>query len=153
METFSALLALCSGNSSVTGEFPTQRPVTRSFDILFDLHLHKRMSKQSWGWWFETPSCPLWRHGNVNLRTSQEWIAKTFHKCEKRHPFKFYAWNTCTPTAKGCILYSTKFRIPRSASHCPKYCCLGELDASVITSISVKQCLWKPKHIWKCVQY
>ena len=39
METFSLLLALCVGNSPVTGEFPSQRPVTRSFDILFDLHL------------------------------------------------------------------------------------------------------------------
>ena len=33
METFSALLAICAGNSPVTGEFPTQRPVTRSFDV------------------------------------------------------------------------------------------------------------------------
>ena len=45
METFSALLALCAGNSPVTGEFPAQRPVTRSFDILFDLRLNKRLSK------------------------------------------------------------------------------------------------------------
>ena len=36
METFSALLALCAGNSLVTGEFPAQRPVTRSFDVFFD---------------------------------------------------------------------------------------------------------------------
>ena len=27
--------------------------------------LNKRWSKQSWGWWFETPSRPLWRHCNV----------------------------------------------------------------------------------------
>ena len=40
METFSALLALCAGNSPVTGEFPPQRPVTRSFDIFFDLRLN-----------------------------------------------------------------------------------------------------------------
>ena len=39
METFSALLALCEGNSPVTGEFPSQRPVTRSFDVFFDLRL------------------------------------------------------------------------------------------------------------------
>ena len=69
METFSALLALCAGNSPVTGEFPAQRPVTRSFDIVFDLRLNKRLSKQSWGWWFETPSCPLWRHCNGSMRT------------------------------------------------------------------------------------
>ena len=37
METFSALLALCAGNSPVTGELPTQRPVTRSFDVFCDL--------------------------------------------------------------------------------------------------------------------
>ena len=43
MEAFSALMALCAGTSSVTGEFPGQRPVTRSFDIFFDLHT--RLSK------------------------------------------------------------------------------------------------------------
>ena len=66
METFSALLAPCAENSPVTGEFHAQRPVTRSFDILFDLRLNKRLSKQSWGWWFETLSRPLWRHSNVS---------------------------------------------------------------------------------------
>ena len=38
MDTFSALLALSVGNSSVTGEFPAQRPVTRSFDVFFDMN-------------------------------------------------------------------------------------------------------------------
>ena len=65
METFSALLAICAGNSLVIGEFPTQRPVTRSFDVFFHLRLNKQLSKQSWGWWFETPSRPLWRHCNA----------------------------------------------------------------------------------------
>ena len=65
METFSALLAICAGNSPVPGEFPTQRPVTRSFDVYFDLRPNKRLSKQSWGWWFEALSCPLWRRRNV----------------------------------------------------------------------------------------
>ena len=64
METFSALLAICAGNSPVSGEFPAQRPVTRSFDVFFDLRLNKRLSKQRWGWWSETPSDPLWRHCN-----------------------------------------------------------------------------------------
>ena len=41
---------------------PLTRPVTRSFDIFFDLHLKKLLSKQSWGWWLETPSRLLWRH-------------------------------------------------------------------------------------------
>ena len=39
METFSTLVALCAGNSPVNGEFPSQRPVTRSFDVFFDLRL------------------------------------------------------------------------------------------------------------------
>ena len=64
METFSALLAICAGNSPVPGEFPAQRPVTRSFDVFFDLRLNKRLSKQPWGWWFETPAWSLWRHRN-----------------------------------------------------------------------------------------
>ena len=46
METFSALLALCAGNSPVSGEIPSQRPVTRSFDVFFDLRLNKRLSEQ-----------------------------------------------------------------------------------------------------------
>ena len=48
MEAFSALLVLCAANSPVTGEFPSQRPVTRSFDVFFDLRLNKLLSKQSW---------------------------------------------------------------------------------------------------------
>ena len=64
METFSALLALCEENSPVPGEFPAQRPVTRSFEVFFDLRLNKRLSKQWWGWWFETLSRPFWRHRN-----------------------------------------------------------------------------------------
>ena len=65
METFSALLVLCAGNSPVPGEFPSQRLVTRSFDVFFDLCPNKRLSKQSWGRWFEKPSRSLWCHGNV----------------------------------------------------------------------------------------
>ena len=44
---------------------PHNGPVTRSFDVFFYLRLNKRLSKQSWGWWFETLSGPLWRHCNV----------------------------------------------------------------------------------------
>ena len=52
---------LC-GEITGPGEFPTQRPVTRSFDVFFDLRLNKWLSKQPWGWWFETPSWSLWRY-------------------------------------------------------------------------------------------
>ena len=57
--------SLC-GEFTGPGEFPTQRPVTRSFDVYFDLRLNKPLSKQPWGWWFETLSRSLWRHRNVN---------------------------------------------------------------------------------------
>ena len=63
--SFSALLARCAGNSPVTGEFPAQRPVARSFDVFFRLCLNERLSKQSRCWWFETLSRSLWRHCNV----------------------------------------------------------------------------------------
>ena len=74
MESFSALLALCAENSPVTGEFPTQRPMTRSIDVSFDLRLNKRLSKQSWGWWFVTPSCSLWRHCNGYQKVWLAWF-------------------------------------------------------------------------------
>ena len=47
METFAMLLAICAGYSLVTDEFPSQRPVMRSFDVFFDLRPNKRLSKQS----------------------------------------------------------------------------------------------------------
>ena len=74
METLSALLAICVGNSPVTGKFPAQRPVTRSYDVFFDLRLSKRLSKQSWGWWLETPSRPLWCH--LNDHRECHWLTK-----------------------------------------------------------------------------
>ena len=67
METFSTLLAFCVGNSPVTGKFPSQRPMTQSFDAFFDMHLNKHLSKQSICQWFVMPSCSLWHHCNVFL--------------------------------------------------------------------------------------
>ena len=29
-----------------------------AFDVFYDMRLNKRLSKQSWGWWFETPLRP-----------------------------------------------------------------------------------------------
>ena len=68
METFSALLALCEADRPITGGFPSQRPVTQSFDVIFDLHLNKRLSKQLRRWWFETPSRSFWCHRNEQNR-------------------------------------------------------------------------------------
>ena len=89
METFSALLVICTGNSPVPGEFPTQRPVTQSFDVFFVLRLNKRLSKQSWGWWLETLSRPLWGHCNgvmtkgMQSNDSPIYLQKTDHSSQR----------------------------------------------------------------------
>ena len=70
---------LC-GEFTGPGEFPTQRPVTRSFDVFFDLRPNKRLSKQPWGWWFETQSWSLWRQCNVDsalintMKSDTKWL-------------------------------------------------------------------------------
>ena len=107
METFSALLAICAGYSPVPGKFPTQRPVTRSFDVYFDLHPNKRLSKQSCGWWFETPSRPLWRHRNKftcpelntasnSCLTKQESRNLYRDKCSNRSKFAVFFFHPIT---------------------------------------------------------
>ena len=62
---------LC-GEFTGPGEFPAQRPVTRSFDVFFDLRLNKRLSKQPRGWWFDALSWSLWRHRNEISQVSPQ---------------------------------------------------------------------------------
>ena len=88
MEQFSALLAFCEGNSPVAGEFPTQRSVTQSFDVLFDLRHNKQLSKQSWGWWFEMPLCPLWCQCN----TTWVLVEQHVHANIKENTKTLYHW-------------------------------------------------------------
>ena len=101
MEPFSSLLAICAGNSPVPGEFPTQMSVTRSFDVFFDLRLNKRLSKQSWGWWFETLSRPLWRHCNINLLRGYAILMAIVGARPSHwgHTFQIWIWS------KGCDCY------------------------------------------------
>ena len=115
METFSALLAICAGNSPVTGEFPAQRPVTRSFDVFFDLRLNERLSKRSWGWWCETPSRPLWRHSNApNVRCMLAYIHKKalnrLHELELENSlfdtYKYTSYMTRSRWSKKLYKYS-----------------------------------------------
>ena len=108
METFPTLQAICAGNSVVTGEFPAQRPVTPSFDVFFDLRLNKRLSKQSWGWWFETLSRPLWRSSNVtNIHDDViVYDKKTHQACRRRYMFVWFTWtNLCSRTHKYDLLF------------------------------------------------
>ena len=65
MENISRVTGLLCGKFPATGEFTAQRPLTRSFDVFFDLSLNKELSKQSWGWWLETPSCSLLHQCNA----------------------------------------------------------------------------------------
>ena len=69
METFTALLTICEGNSLVTGGFPSQKPVTPSFDVYFMCASTNDSVKPSRRRWFETPPCSLWRHCNDWLMT------------------------------------------------------------------------------------
>ena len=69
-----------------SGEFHSQRPATQSFDVFFDLRLNKRFSKQSWGWWFETPSHSLWRHCNIFGRYNKSTIYQ--NECFMKSAFR-----------------------------------------------------------------
>ena len=97
METFSALLAICTGNSPVPGNFPAQRPVTRSFNVFFDLRPNKRLSKQSWGWWFATQCFPWWRHRN---------LFAVFHPC-----FGMCRWYRCSTSGSTITVLSNSSMI------------------------------------------
>ena len=66
--------------------------MTWSFDVFFDLRLNKSLSKQSWGWLFETPPPSLWRHCNDVIPTRPRypfcqgwylWCLNEIHKTRK----------------------------------------------------------------------
>ena len=99
-ETFSALLALCVGNSPVTGGLPSQRPVTRSFNDLFDLCQNKRLSKQSRRRWFETPWHSYWRHCNANEAVTVAKLVHVPNQCwllvsNTQHSIYHIQWEIC----------------------------------------------------------
>ena len=110
-----------------TGEFHAQRPVTPTFDVFFDLRLNIRLSKQSWGWWFETPSRSLWRNENkarqnfthipwsilytmsgcpsLGSRTPVHGFDETYSRPRAIRPFDIRMWSYIT---LAVILYSAK---------------------------------------------
>ena len=69
--TFSEWLALCTGNLLVTGEFPSQNPVTRNFDVFFDMRLNQQWSKQWRHRWFEMLT--------LSLSIDSKYIASRIH--------------------------------------------------------------------------
>ena len=141
METFSALLALCAGNSPVTGEFPSQRPVTRRFGVFY-LRLNKRLSKQPRRRWFETTSSSLWRHCNVKRR-SCSWRERVFHG--RASPI-LRATTLRIGRARPwtCLCTKTPFLLLAS---CPIYetGCTGCIEC---VYVFVCSCLNRIKHYW-----
>ena len=99
---------VCAGISLVPSEFPAQRPVTRSFNVFFDLRQNKRVRKQSWGWWFERPPSPLWRHCN-DVRRHLQSSCPTLFQVLKRAIWSStsHQWgisrNWCHPITPGII--------------------------------------------------
>ena len=88
LETFSALLACCEGNPSVS--------VTKSSDAklwcFFDMRLNKRLSKQSTRRWFATSLHSLWRHCNDY---AFEYFISSLHH---------YRWDLINPCVRMWVL-------------------------------------------------
>ena len=102
-----ALLDICAGNSPVTGEFPIQSPVMRSFDVFLDLCLNERLSKQPGGCRFETQSGPLRRHSNA---------LTLFQLCVRMIKALTAApWRSLTATS---LLTWAVFTVASHAKHC-----------------------------------
>ena len=165
METFSASLAICAGNSPVPGEFPAQRPVTRSFDVFFELSLNKRLGKQLGGWWFEKLSRPVWRHCNettesiigswkVNYFRSNSGVAKAadsdYTITTSSSILRQFHWlpccsSCCEQTRSGGHFFPRrKKQSGRLHDHSTGYCCsygVIDIDQHVMAS-----CLTAPSH-------
>ena len=101
---------LVTGPLPVTGEFPSQRPVTRSFGVFFDERLEKQLSKQSRRRWYGTPSHSLWRHSNlrwplttVMFRQGTEPLTTSLVICEASHRSAMNSKNA-TNTELWCLL-------------------------------------------------
>ena len=110
METLSALLALCVfffffffGGGEIH-RFPSQRQVTRNFDVFFVLRLNKRLSKQSRRRWFETQSRSLWRHCNEDLGYWSEPSHCWAHVFDKKYH------TACCPACRTTFI-ATRFRV------------------------------------------
>ena len=142
METFSTLLVLCEGNSPVTGDFLSQRPVTGSFDVFFDLRLNNRLSKQSWGRWFETPSGSLWRHSNDMTIQGSIWnMCGWIYVNSKKYSLvdSNLAWSVCQN-----VFLCLVFTYLCDTSACP---CIHPSITEIFRYFLVN--VWnKPSHLW-----
>ena len=158
METFSALLALCAGNSLASGEFPAQRPVMRSFDVFCDFCLNKGPRKQSWGWRFETLLRPLWRHCNVAVQNL--WVRSTCrrHWCqhlgyvkqeaETQSPSKTSTTITKSVSLRGLIHAILSWSFPHTG---PGSMCISRGRScprrELMRAMSLVERLMRPQHL------
>ena len=115
---------LC-GEFTGPGEFPAQRPVTRSFDVFFDLRPNKQLSKQPRGWWFETPSWSLWRQRNE------------YGPCTISNSISLIAWMIPSLPGAGDLpgdrrqWLSLFYRVWRVTAQWRRYCRYLQYDASL----------------------
>ena len=121
METFSALLALCEGNPPVTGGFPSQGPVTRGFDVFFDLLLKKNKNKKKNGWANTRDAGDLRRHHAqydvIRMKVAVYYFSGNrwnrlydydrwwFLRYPLTSPTHTYTYRTHTPHERQCISY------------------------------------------------
>ena len=86
---------------------PHKWPVTRNFDVFLNLRLNKRLSKQSWGWWFETLSRPLWRHCNDHYTQRV-----AFSRCDGATAWNSFPRHRWIPPTKGrqCMVLCSLWR-------------------------------------------
>ena len=96
MENFPALFAICAGNSPVPGEFPAQRPVTRSFDVFFDLRPNKRLSKQS----LINDLRRYRAHYDVIVMLPTLQVFCKMHQCETLNFSLLLTWRSCRETVE-----------------------------------------------------
>ena len=152
METFSAVLAICAGNSPVSSEFPAQRPVTRSFEVFFDLRLIKRL-----GWVNTHGAGHLWRHCNVKHSIEaleikiQEILIKTENILSKKTYFEMSHVVLGRFLRKKCIFNNNNSEAPRVYGLCfTSLCDLSYKALPVVCTGVNKSSLgvisWDPSH-------
>ena len=143
LETFSTLLVLCAGNSPVTGEFPSKRPVTRSFDVFFDRRLNKRLSKHSIRRWFETPAHSLWCHCNV-MNKKYDIITPGPDRATNLHTVKSQAYhNGCTASPPADAKHRDELTCPKNREHIAM-CCITNIDICCCFSVRSLELVGQP---------
>ena len=113
---FRVNVPLC-GEFTGPGEFPAQRPVTRSFGVFLDLCLNKWLRKQPRGWWFETPSWSLWRQCNVFPSTKIHNSLGEFGKWSKTTSTPQYDVRSARISSNGQVKSALLHSIYISGSH------------------------------------